>query len=66
MNADGSGQRNLTRQPAGDGHPVCSPDGRTIGFFSNRAGNRDCIPESLRTFSVGPSNVAYKSEVVWP
>jgi TolB protein len=41
VNADGSGQRNLTRNPAGDGHPVWSPDGRKIGFVSNRGGNRD-------------------------
>jgi TolB protein len=32
--------RNLTR-PARDGHPKWSPDGKTIGFVSNRSGNRD-------------------------
>jgi Tol biopolymer transport system component len=32
MNADGSGQQNLTRNPAGEGHPVWSPDGRQIAF----------------------------------
>jgi len=41
MNADGTGQRNLTRNPARDGHPVWSPDGKTIGFVANRGGNRD-------------------------
>ena len=41
MNADGSSQRNLTRNPAGDGYPVWSPDGQKIGFTSNRGGNRD-------------------------
>ncbi len=32
MNADGSGQRNLTRNPASDMDPVWSPDGRRIIF----------------------------------
>ena len=41
INVDGSGLRNLTRNPARDGHPAWSSDGRTIGFVSNRGGNRD-------------------------
>jgi TolB protein len=41
INLDGSGLRNLTRNPARDGHPVWSPDGRRIGFVSNRGNNRD-------------------------
>jgi TolB protein len=32
MNADGTGQRNLTRDPGRDGAPVWSPDGRKIAF----------------------------------
>ena len=32
MNADGSGQRNLTRNATDDWGPVWSPDGRTIAF----------------------------------
>ena len=35
MNADGSGQRNLTRNPASDSDPVWSPDGRKITFVRN-------------------------------
>ena len=41
MNADGSRQRNLTRNPAPDGDPVWSPDGRKILFVSKRDGYGD-------------------------
>ena len=36
MNADGSGQRRLTRNPARDMDPVWSPDGRRIVFDRER------------------------------
>ena len=39
MNADGSGQRNLTRNPAYDADPAWSPDGRKLAFVSNRDGS---------------------------
>jgi Tol biopolymer transport system component len=39
MNADGSRQRNLTRNPASDGDPVWSPDGKKILFVSKRDGH---------------------------
>ncbi|MYB75851.1 MAG: VWA domain-containing protein [Chloroflexi bacterium] len=41
MNADGSGQKRLTDDPANDVAPHWSPDARRIAFASNRAGNFD-------------------------
>ena len=41
MNADGTEQRQLTDDPAGDYDPVFSPDGTRIAFSSERAGNFD-------------------------
>jgi TolB protein len=39
MNADGSGQRRLTHNTAGDYAPAWSPDGRMIAFVSQRDGH---------------------------
>lgn len=38
MNADGSEQRQLTNDLAGESSPIASPDGRTVFFASNRSG----------------------------
>ncbi len=39
MNADGSGQRNITNHPANDGFGVWSPDGKKMAFVSDRDGS---------------------------
>jgi serine/threonine protein kinase/Tol biopolymer transport system component/tetratricopeptide (TPR) repeat protein len=39
MNADGSGQRQLTHSATRSYSPAVSPDGRTVVFHSNRGGN---------------------------
>jgi len=39
MNANGSGQTNLTNNPAGDSDPAWSPDRSKIAFTSDRDGN---------------------------
>jgi len=41
MNADGSGQRNLTRSPADDQAPAWSPDGHKIAFIRERHDRAD-------------------------
>jgi len=43
MNADGSGQTNLTNDPAADLSPAWSPDGTKIAFNSDRGGGAQDI-----------------------
>jgi len=40
-NKDGSGERNLSNNPAFDGWPAWSPDGAKIAFASNRDGGKN-------------------------
>lgn len=39
INPDGSGLRQLTNNPGGDGHPLVSQDNKTVFFTSNRSGS---------------------------
>jgi Tol biopolymer transport system component len=55
MNADGSGQLKLTRNPSREGEPIWSPDGRKIAFlrhfpafeFGCGGGPRACYPSEV-------------------
>jgi TolB protein len=67
MNADGTGQTNLTNNPARDSQATCSPDGRRIAFVSERDGNSDVYV--MNTDGTGQTNVtndpAYDDLPVW-
>jgi TolB protein len=68
MNADGTGQINLTDHPAIDEHPDWSPDGTRIAFISNRSdvpGNTD---GNLEIFVMNPdgSNIRQVTDTVYP
>jgi hypothetical protein len=44
MDANRSGPRNLTQNPANDVRPAWSPDGRSIAFVSSRSPSSRCKP----------------------
>ena len=48
MNADGSGQRNLTQHRAQDNYAAWSPDSKRIAFISNRGGGYDVYVMELK------------------
>lgn len=52
MNADGSGRRNITNNPALDAGPAWSADGRRIAFTSDRDGNWEIYSVDVNTLQV--------------
>jgi Tol biopolymer transport system component len=51
---DGSNLRQLTRDPAEDVYPHCSPDGRTVVFTSMRLPLAQPLPEALKGVPFDP------------
>ena len=63
MKADGSGQRNLTRDAASDGDPVWSPDGRRIAFVRHRDDHDEIYV--VNADGTGQSLLARGANPVW-
>jgi len=52
MNADGSGQKPLTKVPGSDFNPAWSPDGKQIAFTSLREGKKDIYLLTVETGAI--------------
>ena len=66
--SDGSGERELTHDPANDRYPAWSPDGRHIALFSNRSGKYQIWSirpdgSDLRQLTFAPDGVG--SNPIW-
>ncbi len=55
MNADGTGQSNVTNSAGLDGGPAWSPDGTKIAFHTNRDGNFEVY--LMNDDGTGPTNL---------
>jgi TolB protein len=64
MNADGTGPKNLTGQPANHFHLSLSPDGRRVAFASNRDGG--CDIWALETHGADPVRLTREGCNAWP
>jgi len=56
MNADGGGEKQLTRNPRFDAEPVWSPDGKSIQFISDRDNNFEIY--SINLDGSGETNIS--------
>ncbi|MBF8284871.1 MAG: LysM protein, partial [Anaerolineales bacterium] len=70
MNADGSDQGNLTRNPAADIAPAWSPDGTRLAFISDRSGQQEIyvmnVEDTLQgTDGLGVTQLTNSPEVTW-
>jgi TolB protein len=62
INADGSGQTNLSNNPAADTIPTWSPEGRRIAFVSNRNGTQEIFVMNVDGSDVKPLSRGYEPD----
>ncbi len=63
MHADGSGQTNLTNNPAADYAPAWSPEGTRIAFISDRSGQQEIY--MMNADGSGVTQLTNSPEVTW-